>query len=307
MKKNRLRFVTDERGSVIPLVAISMVALMGLTALAVDVGRLYVERERLSTVADVAALSAAPYMLDDPDEAREVAARYLEKNGMGALPEEITVDESTKQVKVRVRNTIPMTFARVMGHQWGSTVGGATAKVAALSGVNGAVPLGVAQADWQIGQPVVLKLSANDGTIAPGNYQALSLGKSGASMYEQNLMNGYQAWLRAGQWIETETGNMATPTVRAVRYRISLDPYATHTTVQKGSPRLLPIPVLQDWTVNGRGEVQIVGFAMFFLETVAETGSDKGEITGRFMRIVGEGEASGTAPNFGLVATKLIE
>ena len=153
---------------------------------------------------------------------------------------------------------------------------------------------------------MILKLSANDGTVAPGNYQALALGKSGASMYEYNLMNGYQDWIRIDQWIQVETGNMANPTVRACEYRISLDPLATWETVTKDSARLLKVPVLESFEVNGKGEVYVVGFAMFFLEDVRETGSDKGEIIGRFLRGVVQGEANGAAPDFGLKTVKLV-
>jgi len=307
MREQIERLKSAQSGSVLPLVALSMMVLMGLAALAVDVGRMYVERERLSAVADVAALSAAPYLMTDPEAVPAVVREYMAKNGLDDLPATVMVDEAAREVSVKISNTIPMTFARVIGHEWGTTVAGATATVAALKGVHGAVPLGVAEADWQVGDPVVLKLSPNDGSVSPGNYQALSLGRNGASMYEQNLMNGYQSWLRVGEWIETEPGSMAGPTVRAARYRIGLDPFATYETVTKGSPRLLQVPVLQDFTVNGRGEVQIVGFAMFFLEQVEETGPDKGEITGRFLRIVVEGEADGSAPDFGLVATKLVQ
>lgn len=126
-------------------------------------------------------------------------------------------------------------------------------------------------------------------------------------MYEQNLMYGYPDWIRVGDWIETEPGNMASPSVRAGRYRIGLDPLATFETVSPDSPRLLLVPILKDFTVNGRGEVQVVGFAMFFLERVEEKGPDKGEITGRFLRTMAVGEIDSSAPYFGVTRAKLIQ
>lgn len=299
------RLRSEEGGQIIVIVAVSMVALFGVSALAADVGRLFLERQRLTSAADMAAISAAQ-LLPDQVAAEQAARAYLEKNGVDGSAATIVINEESKEVGVAVSNTIPMTFARFLGSTEEGTYGDALARLDNLSGVYGASPLGIARADWQVGQQVVLKLSANDGTVAPGNYQALALGKSGASMYEYNLMNGFQGWIRMNEWIQTETGNMANPTVRACRYLISLDPYATWETATKSSARLLKIPVLESFEVNGKGEVYVVGFALFFLEDVKETGSDKGEIYGRFLRGVVEGEANGAAPDFGLKTVKLI-
>lgn len=305
MKALVRRIRSEESGQILVLVSVSMVVLFGLGALAADVGRLYLERQRLSAAADMAALAAVQF-LPDQSAAEQAARDYLGKNGVSPDAAQIEVNGSAGEVAVAVNETIPMTFATVLGYERKGTWGGATARLAAISGVQGAVPLGVARADWVMGQQITLKLSANDGTIAPGNYQALALGKSGASMYEENLKNGYAGWIRVNQWLETQTGNMATPTVRAANDRINQDPQATWQTVKKGSPRLLMVPILRDWTVNGKGEVLVVGFGMFFLEDVRETGSDKGEITGRFLKMIGEGEADGTAPDFGLTTVKLV-
>lgn len=301
------RLSAEQRGSVIPLIMVSMICLLGFVALGTDVGRLYVERQQLAGAADMAALSAAQFLASNPNQAETVAREYLSRNGVNPGDAEIRLDPVNKRITVQASRKVAMTFGRVIGQRDTVVASAATAGVAALSGANSAVPLGVARANWKLYDQVILKMSASDGTIAPGNYQALALGKRGSSMYEQNLTNGYDGWLRVGQWIETESGNMAQPTVRAARQRINSDPTATYETVQKGSPRLIMVPILKDFTVTGRGEVQIVGFGMFFLEKVEEKGSDKGEITGRFLRMAGEGEADGSAPDFGLTRTKLLQ
>lgn len=199
-----------------------------------------------------------------------------------------------------------MSFGRVIGVAESTVTGRAVAETSNLSGAYGAAPLGVPQADWQLGQQVTLKMSAESGTVSPGNYQALALGKSGASMYEQNLMYGYEEWIRADQWIDTEPGNMAGPTVRGVNYRINQDPYATWETVTRQSPRLVIVPVLKDFNTNGKGQVNVVGFGIFFLEAAVGTGASKAEITGRFLRMITEGESSLTVPNFGVYTIKLV-
>src|ERR1700683_49690 len=54
-----LRLRRDENGAVIVLVAIMIVALIGLAALAVDVGNLAYTQRRLQATADMAALAGA--------------------------------------------------------------------------------------------------------------------------------------------------------------------------------------------------------------------------------------------------------
>jgi Flp pilus assembly protein TadG len=291
---------------VVVIVAAAMVAIMGLVALGTDVGQMYLERTRLVTIADAAALAGAQRLPLDPLGSVAAARDYLRKNGYSPDLATVTLTDTNHRVSVTVKRQVPMTFARVIGYSNADVGAVAEAKTSVLTGKTGAAPLGVPQANWAIGQQVVLKLDAQDGTIAPGNYQALALGRSGSASYENNLMYGYPGWVRAGDWIDTETGNMATPTVRAAQWRINQDPYSTYTSVTRQSSRLLVIPVLEDFNVNGKGQVHVVGFATFYLEKVEDKGDGKGEITGRFMRMIAEGEASGTATDFGVYTTKLV-
>lgn len=306
LKRLRHWLRRDEEGSVVIMVAAGLTAIMGLAALGTDVGRIYIERQRLSVAADAAVLSGAQVLLRDPDGALANARQNLQKNGYDPNSSQVWLNDDRDQINVQIADRVGMTFARVVGFANVDVEATATAWSGYVSGFLGAVPLGVPQADWQIGQQVTLKLDADTGTIAPGNYMALALGRTGASMYEQNLMYGYNGWIRVDQWISTETGNMATPTVRGINYRINQDPYATWDTVTRQSPRLAIVPILRDYNVNGRGEVLVTGFAVFFIERAEDKGNDKGEITGRFLRLVTEGEASGSAPDFGLSVTKLI-
>lgn len=296
----------NERGAVAVVVAAAMVAVAGLTALGTDVGRLFVEKQRLASAVDAAALAGVTRLPGDPQGAVATVNSYLTKNGLTAANATVTVSDDRRQISVATNRQVNMTFARVIGVRQSPVVAGATARIAPVSGLMGAVPLGVPQAAWQIGERVYLKLDSQSGTIAPGNYQALALGKTGASSYEANLMNGYPNWIRAGEWVATETGNMAGPTVRAVTHRIGLDPNSTWQTATRQSPRLVKVPILRDYNVNGRGEVLVIGFATFYLEQAIDGGGNRGEIVGRFVSMISEGEANAGAPDLGLNAIKLI-
>jgi Flp pilus assembly protein TadG len=73
------RLERDERGAVLAFVALVMVVLIGFSALAIDVGRLYVTRAQLQAAADAAAL-AAVRELPDQDAAREAALTLVAGN-----------------------------------------------------------------------------------------------------------------------------------------------------------------------------------------------------------------------------------
>lgn len=288
------------------VVAAAMAALIGLVALGTDIGRLYIAQERIATVADAAALSGAQFLPHDRDGAITTVQEYLTKNGIDPQSVTIALNEADQTLSVTVEDTVAYTFARIFGAASGRVTANAVARVASVTGYNSVVPLGVVQADWALGDLVTLKSSpGGGGQHGPGNYGALALGGRGAGTYETNLADGYTGWVRAGDWIPTETGNMSEPTRRALQTRLARDPNATYATVRKGSPRILIVPILESFDVNGRGEIHTVGFGAFFLEGVGNQGNDRGTVYGRFLRYVVTGESDGSGADFATYTIKL--
>jgi len=72
------KVLREERGDVLPLLAVSMVALLGMGGVTIDVGRAYVLREQLQNSANAAALAAsgAVYNSAGSDSASSYAATY---------------------------------------------------------------------------------------------------------------------------------------------------------------------------------------------------------------------------------------
>lgn len=290
----------DERGSVAVLVAAGLTALVGLAALLVDAGRLYVTRSRLSAVADAAALAGAPLLPDDPDGAVQTAARYLEANGVAPAAAAIEADPARSRLRVSLRADEPLYLAPVLGHFRVSVPAEAVAARQVLAGTRGAVPLGVPEGTYAYGELVTLKGDSGEGRVSPGNFRALAFEGRGANRYEQHLREGFRGWLRVGDAVETEPGVMTGPTRRAVEARIQADPDATFRTVRAGSPRLVTVPIVRGFP-NGRGEVTVVAFGVFFLEDV-----DGGRVTGRFLRFLTTGEGSDGAPDYGAYVIRLV-
>lgn len=296
-----------ERGNVIVILAIALTALMGVVALGTDVGRLYLAKQKVAVIADAAALSGAQLLPYGTQQAVNTVQEYLRKNGVSAGDVTVSLSQTDHTVSVSIIGAVDFTFARIMGFTTGHVAATAVARTAPLTGYNAVVPLGVVQADWKLGDPVILKSAPNNGQLSPGNYGPLALGGTGASTYENNLQNGYTGWIRAGDWLRTETGNMEGPTQRAILARINLDPYATYQTVKKGSPRIAVVPILQSFETNGRGEVNCVGFGAFFLESVGDQGNDRGTVYGRFIRYVLTGESTGSGSDFATYTIKLTQ
>jgi hypothetical protein len=114
------------RGATIVLLAVAGLALLGMLALAVDLGMAFTARSEAQRVADAAALAGGSAFLDVPGTAAEQAARdrayeYALRNVVRNEPvdsSEVTVEVLPDIRRVRVwinRGALPTWFARVLG------------------------------------------------------------------------------------------------------------------------------------------------------------------------------------------------
>jgi Flp pilus assembly protein TadG len=120
---------TDERGATAAFVAVAIVMMLGMVALAVDLGMLLGARTDSQRVADAAALAGAASFItlpNDPDRPRDWAIEYAAKNTVQGTvadvrAEDVDVLMTEKKVRVRVRNitargnAVRTIFARVLG------------------------------------------------------------------------------------------------------------------------------------------------------------------------------------------------
>lgn len=306
----KFKFLNEENGQVMALVAVLMSVLLGMTALTLDIGRVQWTKASLQNAADASALAGAQGLLND--NAEDTAIDYAELNGIPDTDISVnpTNNDPTKCEVVCTRN-VTYTFARVLGFTDADVSARAVAGISSVNSVSGgALPLGVEQQDFVYGQTYQLKENAGAGQYH-GNFGCLALGdKNGANRYRDNLKYGYDGTLTVGDKVDTEPGNMAGPTVDGMNYRINQDPTATYTTVQKGSPRLGVVPVVDTMDVNGRKEVTIVGFAVFFLESANTEGKGnnaKAAIYGKFMEMVVGNSTGGGGTSYGAYKVQLLE
>ncbi|MCX7971322.1 MAG: hypothetical protein N3A57_07140, partial [Negativicutes bacterium] len=249
-----------------------------------------------------------------PATARALAGQYAAVNGLTAadvLTSAVSADG--RQLTVTVSRRVQFYFARALnlagGNFDGATVTArASAGLAVASGARDIVPFGIVRQNLVYGSRYVLKEGAGGGYN--GNFGALALGGRGASVYRLNIQEGYDGVIRVGDYLTTETGNMSGPTRTGVNYRISLDPCATYQTVQRGSPRIVTVPIIDSLAVNGRSQVLVVGFASFFLEGVGGNGN-LNYVEGRFMQMIDPlaetDTGSQAAGDYGLYRVRLVQ
>jgi Flp pilus assembly pilin Flp len=302
-----MRFVKEERGSTAVLFAVLLASMVGFAALAVDVGHLYNVRAHLSATADAAAEAGAQELPDLPQSAVTQAQHIAQANGVAVDKVQTSISSDSTTVTVTVSQSVPLTFARILGLS-SSTVGAsAAARHVPLTGARGVAPFGVVKQSFQYGQLVALKDdSKSTAGDSPGNFHCLALGGRGANVYGDNITSGYAGWIRVNDWVETEPGNMSGPTRGGVQSRIDKDPNSTYDQITPGTARILTVPVLNTFQVQGRSVVQVVGFASFFLET-NQGGQAGAQVNGRFLRWLTEGEANGSGTNYGTATVKLIQ
>jgi|Deesub1362A_J573_1020465.scaffolds.fasta_scaffold00091_2 hypothetical protein len=115
----------NEKGAVMVLVALMSVVLLGFTALAVDLGTLAAEKQRLVTAADAGALAGARQLQvtegEDISGAEDAARMYAIANGANADTLEVNPPSSlphpgyTQKVEVIAHSNVDLMFARVLG------------------------------------------------------------------------------------------------------------------------------------------------------------------------------------------------
>jgi len=135
---------SDERGVSLVFVALAMVVLLGMAALAIDVGMLYTAKGQAQNAADSGALAGAGTLILSPDDATVAtneAETFAEQHQMikqqvDIWPaEDVQVDLVNKRVTVTARrinargNAVPTFFARVLSIDWVDVTATATAEV----------------------------------------------------------------------------------------------------------------------------------------------------------------------------------
>lgn len=154
------RLGAEERGSALAFTAVALVGILGMLALAIDLGMLYETRGQAQRAADAAALAGAAALVDygnDPgveDRVYEYAEPYVRENPVRGVvasmePGDVDVDLDEWRVTVTVHRTVerdnPVStfFGRIIGRETVDVRALATAEAAEAGGVKCLLPLAI--------------------------------------------------------------------------------------------------------------------------------------------------------------------
>jgi len=309
------RFFINSDGQVIVIVALLIVAIVGMTALVVDMGSLYEDRRSLQGVADAAALAGAQELPESISAADQEARNSIEKNYQDDN-DNVSVDIQfdsflgvpDAMITVTVTNPdSPIRFGRVYGP--GSSEVGATATAVVGSPNpygNHVVPWGLIEGEYEYGLEYKLKYGAPPEN-SPGNFGALRIDPGGAnSAYINGIIYGCKTPLEVGNWVDVLTGNRVGPTEDGVTGRISLEPdgvmtepisdlYDDDFNLERYDSQFIIIPIISHWPPGSSQEVQILDFKPFIISKFIEEGGHS-YVEGVFLRsalLVTEGGIGG--------------
>ena len=84
------------RGTILPLIAISLLALMGIAALAVDIGALALAKAQFQMAADAAAFAGARYLDDNTKDDFSKATTTANAAGLSAISKHKILNSTIK-------------------------------------------------------------------------------------------------------------------------------------------------------------------------------------------------------------------
>lgn len=306
-----MQLFKEERGSVLVITALLMFILLGVTALTVDGGYLYFWHTRLQDIADSAALAAAAKAVNtngnissQENQATLEAINYgklneldLNNSGLinGTADQGMEVNFETYTVKnkelidkviVNIDIKKEVFFARVFGVDDTPVSVSATVQIGpSKTQTGGLVPLTLIMpegTEYVFGEEIKLNFVTNENVS--GNFGYLDF--DDPSKFGYYLENGYNGTLQVGQIVSTNPGGSVGIVEPAIQGRIdACDTCVAETvlTQHPDCPRLVTVPIIESFDVNGKTEVIIQGFATLFLFNKFDAENNK-EIWGQFIK-----------------------
>ncbi|WP_226658798.1 pilus assembly protein TadG-related protein [Guptibacillus hwajinpoensis] len=299
MMKNLRALLMNEKGNVAVMLALSLTVLLGVTAMVVDVGRLYHEKRILQNAMDAAALSGAQGLVTSEVSAASIAKDLASKNSFPVSNSDLTI--TNKSIKVSRESTVPMTFARVFGIQEASVQAAAKAEIGLLKSAKRVTPIAIEYTAI----PNETELKCENTGNHHGNCGYLDIDSNGASGLADKIINGTE--IEVGTSVQTEPGQKWGPVEGAIETLISKDAGKSKCqqalTADYSCARVIVIPLIDSWDgANGKSSVKVVGLSAYWIDRLDEPK----RIVGEFKDIVTSGEIGSTGPG-NLYGVTLVE
>jgi hypothetical protein len=300
----------NQSGQAFVMTVLMMTALLGLSALVLDVGSWFRAHRALQATADAAALAGAQDLPQSPGTARTLANDFAAKNQTGLTG--VSVDLSNTYVpddtiKVHVQKPAEGFFSKVFGINSIDEGASATARTAGMAQAKYVAPIVVKNTHPKLAgggcpcfgptQQTTLPL---DKAGAPGAFDLINLdgskGGIGPGTLADWMLRGYQDYLDLGKYYSDPGAKFNSSQMKdALDQRIGTE---------------VLFPVYDTLTGNGsNAQYNIIGWVGFHLLSYDISG--KGSLSGYFTQVIWSGiqatSPGGGGPNFGARAVQLVD
>ncbi len=281
-----------DEGQAAVLTVIFLVVLLGMSALAIDVGTWYHEKRALQAEVDAAALAGAQALPEDTGQARALAVEYAKENGGDLDPDAISITSDivpNDTINIHMSKDAPGFFSRVLGISSVTVGAKASARSDTPAQALGVAPIAV---NWKhpklqcgsipcAGQTTIdlIDLKAPGGADAAGAFGLIELdggdGSVAANIIADWIVSGFDGYLKTGDYNSVPSSKFNDSAVRdAMAASIGKE---------------LLFPVYKKITGPGSNAVyQVIGWVGFRVSSFDADGS-KGRVYGEFVRFIAQG------------------
>jgi hypothetical protein len=296
--------IKDNSGQALVITVVSMAVMLGMAAIAIDVGSWYKQKRDLQATADAAALAGAQ-ALPSTSSAQVLAAQYATSNGQTLDPANVTFTSqltANDTINVRISTTASGFFSRVFGIDTVTVGARASARSDTISEARYAAPIGVQISHPLLsgagcpcfGQPTALTLNL----VGPGGFKLLNLDSSHGGTSPGTLADwmryGLDAWMPLGDYYSDP----------GARFNSS----AMQDALDASIGRELLFPVYD--RIDGQGAnltYHVIGWVGFTM-TGWDARGDSGSLYGSFTRVIWQGlqGATGSSADLGAHSIQLV-
>jgi hypothetical protein len=310
--------VCSDQGAITILVAVLIVAMLGLAAIVVDAGAIYSQRRQLQTAADAAALAGVQALPGSTTEAQTVAEQYAVENSPDAEQLDFEFPDDYTIVATVTDSDFGLFFARFMGMDSTLVAKRAVAKVGSPTTYgSGLMPFGIiangtTEAPYGYDPGGIIPLVVDNGAQSQGNWHYVDLTDytDGANSTKEVIANGGTTDpVSIGEIINTQTGSPNNPNYKALEdyFEETCSPHdldelvydeetgiwePTHKSDGSHCNRLITCPVITivngdpyDWdSVTGNEAVRVEGFLNMFISN--DPNFKDGELLAEFVQVV---------------------
>jgi Flp pilus assembly protein TadG len=305
-----MSFRRNERGQAFVITAFALVALIGMSALVLDVGSWFRTKRRLQSTSDAAALAGAQSLPSDPSAAQTIAMSYANQNNGDVGASDITVSSTysaNDTISVKAARTDSGVFSGVLGVTSSNITASAKARVDTPQKARYVAPIVVRDTHPLIhgtdgcpcfNQSTTIDLGKNG---APGAFDLINLdgsrgGTSPATLADW-MLNGYDGYLGLGNYYSDPGAKFNSSWMQDALAK------RTNTT--------LLFPVYDTLAGNGaNAHYNVIGWIGFHMTDWSARGNN-GTLTGYFTEFIAQGilnpNGPSGEPNFGVRSVQLIE